>query len=79
VDYRKHVEYAFFAMVTGILGFAVTQFTRVADDIRAVRVSVQELNIQMGVQIERTTTTDLILKDHEIRLRAVERFVHVQK
>ena len=66
MDLNKAIENIFFASIIGVASIGVSFISDMSKNIQAMTISVQELNSRMG-------QVDGIMRDHEQRIRDVEK------
>lgn len=66
MDLNKAIENMFLAAIIGVASIGVSFISDMSKNIHAMTVSIQELNARMG-------QVDGIMKDHEQRIRDVEK------
>lgn len=73
MNYQKHVEWAFLALLTGAAGLSVKYLSNLSNSITAMTVAVSEMSAQISVLTTKLTYSEQKLYDHESRLRIIER------
>lgn len=65
MEYLKHVEYIFLAIIVGGVGLTVKQIMNMSHNIAQMTVVLQVLS-------ERLLGIDRMAQDHELRIRSIE-------
>jgi uncharacterized protein YoxC len=72
VDYKKHVEWFFFALISGAASLSVSHLGKVSSAMAEMTESVSELNAKMQVIISELSFSQRQISDHEMRIRKFE-------
>lgn len=72
MNYSKHVEVIFLALLSGSAGIAVSYLGKLSASISAMSESVSALNAKMEVLTTKLIYSEQTMHDHEIRLRRIE-------
>lgn len=75
MNYRKHVEYFFLALICGIGSLAVSYLGKLSENIDSLSKNVTQLTVSVNVMSEKLVQSDRILLDHESRIRQMEKRV----
>lgn len=73
MDTRKIIELILMASLSGTGAFIASYVGKMTDSIDSMSRSVRDLNIKIEVMTTEISHTTEILRDHEARLRSVER------
>jgi len=73
MDHKKIIEYLLLACVTSSAAMLVANISKMNDTLVIMTSSIQELNSRMEDTGGRISRNHEILKDHESRLRQIER------
>lgn len=72
MDYQKHVEWAFLALLTGAAGLSVKYLGTLSESINAMTESISEMSAQISVLTTKLTYSEQKIYDHETRIRVIE-------
>lgn len=75
MNYRKHVEHFFLALICGIGSLAVSYLGKLSENIEGLAKNVTQLTVSVNVMSEKLVQSDKLLIDHESRIRQIERRV----
>lgn len=70
---RKIVEYIFFSLLSMIGTFGVSYIKDISETLNKLTTNVMQLNARIEIMTERMVEVDSKVKDHEKRLRKIER------
>lgn len=70
---RKLIEYLFLSLLSMIGTFGVSYTKDISKTLTKLSTNVVELNGRLEVMTERLLQADAFIKDHEKRLRKIER------
>ena len=73
MNYSKHVEWFFFALLSGSAGLCVNYMGKLTESMAITSQSIAELNSKMHVVVTKLAYSEDKIHDHEFRLRQVER------
>jgi hypothetical protein len=73
IDTKKIFEWALMASLSGTGAFIASYVGRLTDSVDQMNVSVRQLNARIEVMTAELAHTNETLKDHEGRLRTVEK------
>ncbi len=69
----KHlVEYMFFSFLSMVGTFGVSYIKDISKSLTTLTTNVVELNGKIELMTEKMIEADMVLKDHEARLRKIE-------
>lgn len=69
MKFREFIHEALLALMVGVAGYGASQ-------LNSATTSINELNKNMGVVVEKLTYQSESLKDHENRIRILENHGH---
>lgn len=72
MDVQKYINNAFFALMSGLVSYGVSQLGKINEKIDSIEQTVYKLHSRQEVQREINEKYDLGLKDHEQRIRRFE-------
>lgn len=72
MNYSKHVEWFFFALLSGSAGLCVNYLGKLSESMTITSQSIAELNSKMQVIVTKLAYSEDKIHDHEFRLRRVE-------
>lgn len=72
MNYRKHVEWAFLAMLSGSAGISVKYLSNLSQSISLMTQSISTLSSQIEVLTTKLTYSEQKIYDHEGRIRSLE-------
>ncbi len=70
---RKIVEYLFFSLLSMIGTLGVSYTKEISKSLSKLTTNVVELNGRLELMAEKMVEASAIIKDHEARLRRIER------
>lgn len=70
---RKIIEYLFFSMISAIGTFAVSYLHNISSCMERLAKSDREFNLKIELMTEKLVEASDTLKDHESRIRKIER------
>lgn len=73
ISTRKIIEYVFFSIISGIGTFGLTYLHNISECMDRLAKSDIELNGKIELLTEKLVEASSEMKDHEGRLRAIER------
>lgn len=73
MDHKRIIEYFLLASVTGSAAMITSNITKMSHSLEDITYSVQELNTRIQILTTQMVQTNDLLKDHESRLRRMER------
>ena len=72
MNYSKHVEVFFFAILSGIAGMSVKHLGDLSTSITSMSQSVAELSAKIEILTTKLSFTEQRIYDHETRMRVIE-------
>lgn len=66
MDLRKYFDHLLLSAIIGASGLTVSYISKMSENIQSMRTSIE-------LMADKFSTTDQMVKDHEIRLRQLER------
>lgn len=72
MNYSKHVEWFFFALLSSTAGLAVNYLGKLSTSITTMSESITSLNGKMEVIAQKLVYSEQTIHDHESRLRRIE-------
>ncbi len=73
MDYKKHVEWFFFAFISGSAGLGVNCLSRLVSSVATLNENFSTLSGQVTFTNKMLSYNEQISHDHEIRIRALEK------
>lgn len=73
LEHKKLIDYLVLAAITGSVAIFASHIAKMSDNLQKITVSVQELNARIEILTTQMVRTDDIIRDHESRLRQLER------
>ena len=74
VEYSELIDWAFKALISGAVLLAVRTLTSIGNNIDKIETSIEELNVNMAVIIEKTTNHEKVLDRHETEIQTLQSF-----
>lgn len=70
---RKIIEYVFLSLLSAMGSFGIGYLRNISDALDKLTKSDSEFNLKIGLMTEKLVEASESLKDHEFRIRKIER------
>ena len=72
MDYKKHVEFFFLALISGIGSVGINFVAKISDNIVQMTIAVREVNLKLeALKLDNSGLNEKV-HDHELRIRVLE-------
>lgn len=72
IEYQDLIDWAFKTLLSGAVLMAVRTLSKIGSNIDKIETSIEELNVNMAVIIEKTTNHEKVLDRHEIEIQNLQ-------